>query len=162
MYNRYADRSYTQSTQMAREKMAKKKLSVLRHSVERSKIVLCDDSIVRGTQIMEKVRELKKAGAKAVHVRVACPPIIAPCFYGIDMSTLDELFAPEHIPPRYNGIPKLELLEKMAEDLGVNSLRYLPVPDLGPCIGGDRSSLCLGCVTGKSRCVQVIFLLFLA
>ncbi|HOK06535.1 MAG TPA: hypothetical protein PLJ03_04970 [Syntrophales bacterium] len=74
LYNRYADRSYTQSSQTAREKMAKRKLSVLPFAVEGKRIVICDDSIVRGTQILTKVRDLKAAGAREVHVRIACPP----------------------------------------------------------------------------------------
>jgi len=82
LYNRYADRSYTQSTQHAREQMAKRKLSVLRYAVENKSVVLCDDSIIRGTQIHHKVRDLKKAGAKEVHVRIACPPLMYPCDFG--------------------------------------------------------------------------------
>jgi len=78
LYNRYADRSYTQSSQHAREKMAKRKLSILRSAVDGKRIVICDDSIVRGTQIRDKVRDLKNAGAKEVHVRIACPPSCTP------------------------------------------------------------------------------------
>jgi len=62
LYNRYADRSYTQASQAAREKMAKRKLSVLHFAVRGKRVVICDDSIVRGTQIRDKVRDLKKAG----------------------------------------------------------------------------------------------------
>ena len=64
LYNRYADRSYTQATQIAREKMAKRKLSVLHHAVRGKSIVLCDDSIVRGTQILNKVNDLKRPAPK--------------------------------------------------------------------------------------------------
>jgi amidophosphoribosyltransferase len=75
LYHRYADRSYMQVTQVVHERMAERKLSVLPYAVKGKKIVLCDDSIVRGTQIVNKVRDLKKAGAKEVHVRIACPPL---------------------------------------------------------------------------------------
>ncbi len=90
LYNRYADRSYTQSSQLAREKMAKRKLSVLHYAVKGKRIVLCDDSIVRGTQILHKVRDLKKAGAKEVHVRIACPPLMCPCDFGISTRSYEE------------------------------------------------------------------------
>ncbi|OEU50605.1 MAG: hypothetical protein BA861_10930, partial [Desulfobacterales bacterium S3730MH5] len=97
LYNRYADRSYTQSSQLAREKMAKRKLSVLHYAVQGKRIVLCDDSIVRGTQIFNKVRGLKKAGAKEVHVRIACPPLMCPCDFGISTRSYGELAARRHI-----------------------------------------------------------------
>jgi glutamine phosphoribosylpyrophosphate amidotransferase len=65
------------------------------------------------------------------------------------MSTLSELFAPAHVPARYNGTPDEKTLKKMAADLEVDSIRYLNVSDLGPSIGCDSDTLCLGCVTGK-------------
>jgi amidophosphoribosyltransferase len=97
LYNRYADRSYTQFTQEDRDRMAKKKLSVLEYAVRDKKIVLCDDSIVRGTQIRNKVRDLKNAGANEVHVRIACPPLMYPCDLGISTRTYGELLAREYL-----------------------------------------------------------------
>jgi len=97
--------------------------------------------------LAERIR--KEGGAKEIHVRVACPPIVAPCFYGIDMSTLGELFAPPFIDGNYNGSPSRATLASMAEALKVDSLRYLSVGDLGPCLGVDGKTLCKGCVTGK-------------
>jgi len=91
----------------------------------------------------------RRGRAREVHVRVACPPIIAPCFYGIDMSTLGELFAPRYVKGRYGGELDKATLRRMARTLGVDSLRYLPVADLGPCIGVPNEDLCLGCVTGR-------------
>jgi len=76
LYNRYADRSYTLSTQIAREKMAKRKLSVLPYAVRNKRIVLCDDSIVRGTQIQNKVRDLKKAEPKRF---MSASPVLHSC-----------------------------------------------------------------------------------
>ncbi len=93
LYNRYADRSYTQLTQEDRDRVAKKKLSVLEYARRDKRIVLCDDSIVRGTQIREKVRDLKNAGAKEVQVRIACPPLMYPCDFGISTRTYEELLA---------------------------------------------------------------------
>ena len=79
LYNRYADRSYTQSSQHARERMAKRKLSVLKYAVEGKKIVICDDSIVRGTQIRDKVRDLKKSGGQ----RSSCPHCLSAPFVSL-------------------------------------------------------------------------------
>jgi len=114
------------------------------------RVFVLEDSIVRSLTLRTLVRQIRGRGkAKEVHVRVACPPIVAPCFYGIDMSTLGELFAPGFVSARYNGRPTERLFARMAKKLGIDSLRYLTVPDVGACIGGDGDSLCLGCVTGK-------------
>ncbi|MFW5841502.1 MAG: amidophosphoribosyltransferase, partial [Planctomycetota bacterium] len=107
-------------------------------------------SIVRSTTLKTLVSQIRKRGkAKEIHVRVACPPIVAPCFYGIDMSTLGELFAPGYVPARYNGDPSEEAMAEMARDLEIDSLRYLATSDLGHCLQIDSDSLCKGCVTGK-------------
>ena len=82
-------------------------------------------------------------------MRVACPPIVAPCFYGIDMSTLGELFAPPFVRKGYDGRPDPKEMAKMAKRLGVTSLRYLSADDLPTCTGIDRRSLCTACVTAK-------------
>jgi amidophosphoribosyltransferase len=97
--------------------------------------------------LIQQIR--KECGAREIHVRVACPPIVAPCFYGIDMSTVGELFAPNFVNGRYQGNPTPGALKKMATALKVDTLRYLPVKQLGPTIGVEADSLCLGCVTGK-------------
>ncbi|MDD3726540.1 MAG: amidophosphoribosyltransferase, partial [Candidatus Ratteibacteria bacterium] len=93
LIDRFASRSYTPLTQESRDEEARIKLSVIKDNVKGKRIVLCDDSIVRGTQIRFKVMELKSAGAKEVHVRIACPPLIAPCFYGISTRSYNELAA---------------------------------------------------------------------
>jgi amidophosphoribosyltransferase len=80
---------------------------------------------------------------------VACPPIVAPCFYGIDMSTLGELFAPRHVPPHYDGNPDPAMFARMAKALGADTLRYLSVADLAGCLRIRGGDLCLGCVTGR-------------
>jgi amidophosphoribosyltransferase len=77
---------------------------------------------------------------------VACPPIIAPCFYGIDMSTVDELFAPEFLD---DGPLTPEIQAHMAEVLGADSLRYLPVESIARAIGLESSRLCQACITGE-------------
>ena len=84
-----------------------------------------------------------------MHVRVACPPIMAPCSYGIDMSTIAELFAPKLVEePIPDKIPA-DTLAKLAADLGADSLRYLGIEELARCIGLPEESLCMGCLTGK-------------
>jgi len=147
--NRYVGRTFIQPD-ATRGDSAKRKYTPLPSVLEGKRVFLIEDSIVRATTLKVLVQQLRERGrVREVHVRVACPPIVAPCFYGIDMSTLDELFAPKFVPPRYNGSPKPETLRKMAATLRVDSLRYLPVVDLGTVIGCERESLCLGCVTGK-------------
>jgi amidophosphoribosyltransferase len=85
-------------------------------------------------------------GAREIHVRVACPPIIAPCFYGIDMSTIGELFAP---PFLRDGELTEEAQAAMAKRLGADSLRYLPVEAIARAIGFDADQLCQACITGE-------------
>jgi amidophosphoribosyltransferase len=87
-----------------------------------------------------------RGGAREVHVRVACPPIIAPCFYGIDMSTVRELFAPRFM--KGSRITEAEQAA-MAAELGSDTLFYLPLEAIARCIGLENSQLCRGCLTGK-------------
>jgi amidophosphoribosyltransferase len=150
LYNRYADRSYTQLTQEDRDRMAKKKLSVLRYAVRNKRIVLCDDSIVRGTQIRDKVRELKNAGAKEVHVRIACPPLMYPCDFGISTRTYEELLARKYLA---NGnittLDELKALETwVSEKIGADSVRYNSLEAFVEALKISRESLCLKCWDG--------------
>jgi len=137
LIDRYGDRSYTQATQEERDIEAKKKLSVLKNAVNGKKVVLCDDSIVRGTQIREKVKELKKAGAKEVHVRVACPPLMHPCKFGIATRDYDELIA------RKMKIGEIE------SHIEADSLVYNSLDDFVKAIGKKKEDLCLYCWDGK-------------
>ena len=84
--------------------------------------------------------------AREIHVRIACPPIVAPCFYGIDMSTIDELFAPQFLR---GGVLTEEAQAEMAARLGADSLRYLPVESVARSIGFEPSQLCQACLTGQ-------------
>jgi amidophosphoribosyltransferase len=156
IYNRYADRSYTQSTQNAREKMAKRKLSVLRYAVENKRVVLCDDSIVRGTQILYKVRDLKNAGAREVHVRVACPPLMYPCDFGISTRTYEELAARQHFPTGdILTMEKLRELETwMAGEIGADSVKYNSIDSFVTALGLPREDLCLKCWDGVIPIVE--------
>ena len=147
--NRYVGRTFIQSDD-TRSRSVEAKYTPLASVMGRKKVFLLEDSIVRSTTLRALARHIRERGkAREIHVRVACPPIVAPCFYGIDMSTLGELFAPDFAPPRYNGRPSRQMQQQMAESLEVDSLRYLNVSDLAPCIGCDEDSLCRGCVTGK-------------
>lgn len=152
LYNRYADRSYTMATQDARDRMAKRKLSVIREAVEGKRIILCDDSIVRGTQIRNKVRDLKRAGAKAVHARVACPPLMHPCIYGISTRTYEELAARSYIKQgEIDSLDKLRMVEqKVAGQIGADSVKYNTLDDFVAAIGLPKDKLCLRCWDGIS------------
>jgi amidophosphoribosyltransferase len=152
LYNRYADRSYMLATQEARDEMAKRKLSVIREAVCGKRIILCEDSIVRGTQIREKVRELKKAGAKEVHVRVACPPLMHPCNYGISTRTYQELAARSFVKEgEIDTRDKLRIVEEgVAKLIDADSMKYNCLEDFVSAIGLPREKLCLECWDGIS------------
>jgi len=150
LYNRYADRSYTQLTQEDRDRMAKKKLSVLEYAIQGKRIVLCDDSIVRGTQIKEKVRDLKNAGAKEVHVRIACPPLLYPCHFGIATRTYEELLARQYYP--HGNITTQEELMALeawvADKIGADSVNYNSQEAFVAALKMPKDSLCLYCWDG--------------
>jgi len=152
LYNRYADRSYTQSSQTAREKMAKRKLSILASAVKGKRIVICDDSIVRGTQIRDKVRDLKGAGAKEVHVRIACPPLMYPCDFGVSTRTLEELAARQCFPSGtiscFEELRELELW--IAGQIDADSVKYNGIDAFVEALGMPREDLCLKCWDGIS------------
>jgi amidophosphoribosyltransferase len=150
LYNRYADRSYTQSSQGARERMAKRKLSVLDYAVKGKRIVICDDSIVRGTQIRDKVRDLKRAGAREVHVRIACPPLMYPCDFGVSTRTLDELAARQCFPEgNLHNIDDLRCLETwIAGQIDADSVKYNSIDAFVAALGIPRDDLCLKCWDG--------------
>jgi amidophosphoribosyltransferase len=147
--NRYVGRTFIQPNS-TRKASAKNKYTPLPAVLENKRVFLIEDSIVRSTTLTTLVGLIRNRGkAREVHVRVACPPIVSPCFYGIDMSTLDELFATKYTTKDYNGTPSQAMLDAMAKKLGVDSLRYLSVDDLGPCLQVDGKNLCKGCVAGK-------------
>ena len=151
LYNRYADRSYTQLTQEDRDRVAKKKLSVLEYAIRDKRVVLCDDSIVRGTQIREKVKELKNAGAKEVHVRIACPPLMYPCDFGISTRAYEELLARGYLA---NGdittMDELKALESwVSEKIGADSVKYNSLEAFVEALKIPKESLCLKCWDGN-------------
>jgi len=116
------------------------------------KIFLVEDSIVRSTTmrvLLDRIRTL--GNVKEIHVRVACPPIVGPCFYGVDMSTYDELFVPKYMndAPLEEWKVTREVERTMAADLGADSLRYLPVESIARAIGLGENDLCQACINGQ-------------
>lgn len=147
--NRYVGRSFIESNE-TRGRTVRSKYTMLPSVLRGRRVFLVEDSVVRSTTLRALVTQLREVGqVKEVHVRVACPPIVAPCFYGIDMSTIGELFAPQYTPERYRGELPASSLAAMSEELGIDSLRYLAAADLAPTIGLQDEGLCLGCVSGK-------------
>ncbi|MFD2924602.1 amidophosphoribosyltransferase [Halobacillus naozhouensis] len=139
--NRYVGRTFIQPSQELREQGVKMKLSAVRGIVEGKRVVMVDDSIVRGTTSRRIVKMLKEAGALEVHVRIASPPIENPCYYGIDTSTSGELIAAN------------SSVEEIEKQIGADSLSYLSVDGLNQSIYEGNESLehggCMACFTGN-------------
>ncbi len=136
--NRYVGRTFIQPSQAMREKGVRMKLSAIRSIVGGKRVVLIDDSIVRGTTSRRIVTLLREAGATEVHLRIASPPITHPCFYGVDISTYDELIAAQMNKD----------IERIRQLVGADSLVYLSKKALF-WAAGDRHELCLACFNGK-------------
>ena len=136
MKNRYIFRTFIMPEQGLREKAVRAKLSPVREIIEGKRIVLVDDSIVRGTTLASIVKLIRDAGAKEVHVRIGCPPVIAPCYMGMDFPTYSELVAANN---PIEGIRKL---------IGADTLGYSDPEAVMEAIGlGD--TLCMACLTDK-------------
>lgn len=143
--NRYIGRTFIEGQN--RVERVQLKYTPLREVLHGKRVLLIEDTIVRSTTMKALVRDLReRGGAKEIHVRVACPPIVAPCFYGIDMSTVRELFAPRFMKGER---PTVEEQAAMAADLGADSLFYLPLDAISRCIGLPESQLCRACLTGE-------------
>ncbi|MBM4249240.1 MAG: amidophosphoribosyltransferase [Euryarchaeota archaeon] len=135
--NRYIGRTFILPTKEAREMNVQLKLNAVRSRIQGKRVVLVDDSIVRGTTTRKIVDTLRRAGATQVHVRIGSPPIIAPCYLGIDMKTRDQFVALNRTSP------------EIAAEIGADSVGYLSMDGLVECIGLGRNDLCLGCLTGE-------------
>jgi amidophosphoribosyltransferase len=144
--NRYSGRTFIEGG-VARRRKAETKYTPLREVLHGKRVLLVEDSIVRSTTmkvLLDRIRE--QGGAREIHVRVACPPIVAPCFYGIDMSTVDELFAPKFLKGREIDAG---VQAEMAQALGADSLRYLPLESISRAIRYPGDQLCQACITGS-------------
>jgi amidophosphoribosyltransferase len=139
--NRYVGRTFIQPSQSLREQGVKLKLSAVRGVVEGKRVVMVDDSIVRGTTSRRIVTLLKEAGATEVHVVITSPPIKNPCFYGIDTSTKEELIASD------------KSVEEIRQLIGADSLTFISVDGMLKAIGQQEGAgtngYCLGCFTGN-------------
>jgi amidophosphoribosyltransferase len=135
--NRYTGRTFIQPSQELREKGVKMKLSAVRKVVEGKRVVMIDDSIVRGTTSLRIVNMLREAGAKEVHVRISSPPYMNPCFYGIDTPSRDELIASS------------KTIEEIRKVINADSLHFLTkeglLDSIGRPIGEHNRGMCLGC-----------------
>jgi amidophosphoribosyltransferase len=135
--NHYVGRTFIQPQQSIRHFGVKVKLNPVRSILEGQRVVLLDDSIVRGTTSRKIVRLVKAAGAREVHMRISCPPTISPCFYGVDTPRRSELIAATHT------------LDEIQRYLGADSLAYLSLEGLLAGVDPDRRSYCTSCYTGQ-------------
>ncbi len=133
--NRYVGRTFIQPTQKQRERGVRMKLSAISSIVKGKRLIMVDDSIVRGTTSRRIVQLLKDAGALEVHVRIASAPIMSPCFYGVDTSTYDEL-----ISARMNE-------EELNQFIGSDSLKFMTIEQMHEGVG--TNNLCVSCFSGK-------------
>ena len=137
MKNRYVGRTFIMPTQDEREQAVRLKLNPIKSTVEGRSVTIIDDSIVRGTTSTQLVELVRDAGAEEVHLRIGAPQILAPCYFGIDMATREELIAAGRTQ------------EEICELVGADSLSYLSVDAVADALNASRANLCLGCVTGK-------------
>ena len=137
MKNRYVGRTFIMPTQDARERAVRLKLNPIKDVIEGRTVTVIDDSIVRGTTSTQLVGLLKDVGAEEVHMRIGAPPIVAPCYMGIDMASREELIAADRD------------VEEIREEIDADSLSYLSIGAIAEALTESRADLCLGCVTGE-------------
>jgi len=135
--NRYVGRTFIKPTQTERAAAVRLKLNVVSEIVKDKRVIIVDDSIVRGTTTREKMKQIRAAGAKEIHVRISCPPITNPCFFGVDFATPDQLIAHDRT------------VEEIREFLGVDSLHYLSHKGMLSVMDNADSGYCTACFTGN-------------
>lgn len=135
--NRYVGRTFIQPTQAIRQMGVKMKLNPLREVISGKRLVVIDDSIVRGTTSKQIVNMLKEAGAKEVHMRISSPPVIDPCFYGIDTAKKDDL------------IGSSKAIQEIREFIGADSLGFLSMDGMVAATGRDKKVFCAACFDGE-------------
>ncbi|WP_407355975.1 amidophosphoribosyltransferase [Methanolobus sp. WCC5] len=136
MKNRYIGRTFILPGQAMRETAVRLKMNTINENIKGKKVILIDDSIVRGTTSRRIIDMVRNAGASEVHARIGSPPIVAPCYLGIDMASRDELIA------AHKTIKGVEAV------INADSLGYLSIDGLVEAIGIERDHLCMGCLTG--------------
>ncbi len=134
--NHYIGRTFIEPSQAIRNFGVKLKLNPVRSLIAGKRVVLVDDSIVRGTTSRKLVRMMREAGAKEVHMRISCPPTVSPCYYGVDTPTKEELIASSNSP------------EEIRKFLGADSLGYLSLGGLRQAVGDNEGKFCTSCYTG--------------
>ena len=134
--NRYIGRTFISPDQGLRSRGVQLKFNPIVENLRGQRVVVVDDSIVRGTTTPRIVKLLRDAGAKEVHLRITSPPIKHPCYLGVDMATYDELIAANYT------------IEEIREKTGADSLGYLSLDGLVTATGRNRDEMCLGCLTG--------------
>lgn len=137
--NRFVGRTFILPGQAARDRAVAVKLNIIPDVVRDKRVVIVEDSVVRGTTTRSKMRAIRRAGAKEIHLRVSCPPIRHPCFYGIDFPTNQELIA-------YN-----RTVQEVADFLEVDSLAYLSLEGLTACMRGPGKDYCSACWSGHYK-----------
>jgi amidophosphoribosyltransferase len=137
MKNRYVGRTFIQPSQSLRERGVKLKLNPIPDAIRGKRLVVIDDSIVRGTTTRQIVQALREAGAAEVHTRITCPPIQWPCFYGIDMPTRHELVASDLS------------VEEIRRFVGADSLGYLSLEGMVAATGAPKDDFCRACFDGE-------------
>ena len=135
--NRYVGRTFIQPTQALRERGIRLKLNPLPSALAGQRVVVVDDSIVRGNTCRQLVAMLREAGAREVHMRITSPPVVWPCFYGIDTDTQDQLIAAN------------KSVRQIADFIGANSLAYISQEGLESCVKSTHSGYCTACFSGK-------------
>jgi amidophosphoribosyltransferase len=134
--NHYIGRTFIEPSQAIRNFGVKLKLNPVRNLIAGKRVVLVDDSIVRGTTSRKLVRMVREAGATEVHMRISCPPTISPCYYGVDTPTKEELIASSNTP------------EQICKFLGADSLGYLSLGGLRQAVNDTEGKFCTSCYTG--------------
>lgn len=135
--NHYIGRTFIQPQQATRDFNVRIKFNPVKDVLKNKKVVVVDDSIVRGTTCKTRIKNLRAAGAKEIHMRISCPPIRYPCFYGIDFPTRKELIASDHS------------VEEIRKFLNADNLGYLSVEGLLNSVSGKKENYCTACFTGE-------------
>jgi amidophosphoribosyltransferase len=135
--NRYVGRTFISPSQMLRQQGIRLKLNPLKHAIAGKRLIVVDDSIVRGNTTKKLVALLRESGAREVHMRITSPPVMWPCFYGIDTDTQEQLIAASHS------------VEEIREHIGADSLAYLSLDAMVEATDTDKGSFCLACFNGS-------------
>jgi amidophosphoribosyltransferase len=135
--NRYVGRTFISPSQMLRQQGIRLKLNPLKHAIRGKRLVVVDDSIVRGNTTKKLIALLRESGAAEVHMRITSPPVVWPCFYGIDTDTQEQLIGSQ------------KTVEEIREFVDADSLAYLSLDAMVEATGADKDSFCLACFDGQ-------------